>query len=47
MKKHLDRYTWLATYHNSWLVVTFDESADGTVNPTPTIIVGDHVRPGP
>ena len=31
----------------SWLVVTFDENAGGTVNPIPTIIVGDHVRPGP
>ena len=46
MKKHLDRYARWATHHNSWLVVTFDENAGGTVNPIPTIIVGDHVRPG-
>ena len=46
MKKHLDRYARWATRHNSWLVVTFDENAGGTVNPIPTIIVGDHVRPG-
>jgi Phosphoesterase family len=47
MKKHLDRYARWATHHNSWLVVTFDENAGGTVNPIPTIIVGDQVRPGP
>jgi phosphatidylinositol-3-phosphatase len=46
MKKHLDRYARWATRHNSWLVVTFDENAGGTVNPIPTIIVGDHVDPG-
>jgi phosphatidylinositol-3-phosphatase len=46
MKKYVDRYTRWATHHNSWLVVTFDENAGGTVNPIPTIIVGDHVRPG-
>jgi Phosphoesterase family len=47
MKKNLDRYARWATHHNSWLVVTFDENAGGTVNPIPTIIVGGHVRPGP
>jgi Phosphoesterase family len=46
MKKHLDRYARWATGHNSWLVVTFDENAGGTVDPIPTIILGDHVRPG-
>ena len=46
MKKHLDRYARWAKGHNSWLVVTFDENAGGTVKPIPTIIVGDHVRPG-
>jgi hypothetical protein len=29
------------------LIVSFDENAGGTVNPIPTIIRGDHVRPGP
>jgi hypothetical protein len=47
MKKHLDRYARWATHHKSWLVVTFDENAGGTVNPIPTIIIGDHVSPGP
>ncbi len=46
MKKHLDRYARWATHHNSWLVITFDENAGGTVNPIPTIILGDHVHPG-
>jgi phosphatidylinositol-3-phosphatase len=46
MKEHLDGYARWATGHNSWLVVTFDENAGGTVNPIPTIIVGDHVHPG-
>jgi Phosphoesterase family len=46
MKKHLDRYARWATHHNSWLVVTFDENAGGTLNPIPTIILGDHVQPG-
>jgi hypothetical protein len=47
MKKHLARYARWATHHNSWLFVTFDENAGGTVNPIPTIIVGEHVRRGP
>ena len=46
MKKHLDRYARWATHHHSWLVITFDENAGGTVNPIPTIFVGDHVHPG-
>jgi hypothetical protein len=46
MNKHLDRYARWATRHNSWLVVTFDENAGGTINPIPTIILGDHVHPG-
>jgi hypothetical protein len=46
MKKHLDRYARWATHHNSWLVITFDENAGGTVNPIPTIFVGDHVHAG-
>ncbi|HEX3206180.1 MAG TPA: alkaline phosphatase family protein, partial [Propionibacteriaceae bacterium] len=46
MKKHLDRYAWWAIRHNRWLVVTFDENAGGTINPIPTIILGDHVHPG-
>jgi acid phosphatase len=46
MEQHLDGYARWAIGHNSWLIVTFDENAGGTVNPIPTIIVGDHVRPG-
>jgi Phosphoesterase family len=46
MKKHLDRYARWARHHNSWLVVTFDENAGGTVNPIPTIILGDNIRAG-
>jgi len=46
MQKHLDRYARWATRHNSWLVVTFDENTGGTLNPIPTIILGDHIRPG-
>jgi hypothetical protein len=46
MQQHLDRYARWATGHNSWLIVTFDENAGGTANPIPTIILGDHVRPG-
>ena len=46
MQQHLDRYARWATGHNSWLIVTFDENAGGTVNPIPTIILGDHVPPG-
>ena len=46
MKKHFDRYARWAPRHNSWLIVTFDENAGGMVNPIPTIIVGDHIRPG-
>lgn len=46
MKNHLDGYARWATHHNSWLVVTFDENAGGTVNPIPTIIIGDHIRSG-
>ena len=47
IKNHVDRYARWATHHHSWLVVTFDENAGGTVNPIPTIIVGDHVHAGP
>jgi hypothetical protein len=46
MQRHLDGYARWATGHNSWLIVTFDENAGGTVNPIPTIILGDHVRSG-
>jgi Phosphoesterase family len=46
MKTHFDGYARWAIRNNSWLVVTFDENAGGTVNPIPTIIVGEKVRPG-
>jgi acid phosphatase len=46
MKKHFNRYARWAPRHNSWLIVTFDENAGGSVNPIPTIIVGANVRRG-
>ena len=46
MKKHFDRYARWAPRHNSWLIVTFDENAGGSVKPIFTIIVGAEVRPG-
>ena len=46
MKKHFDGYARWAIGNNSWLVVTFDENAGGTVKSIPTIIVGEKVRPG-
>jgi hypothetical protein len=46
MKKHFHRYARWAPRHNSWLIVTFDENAGGSVKSIPTIIVGANVRPG-
>jgi hypothetical protein len=46
MKKHFDRYARWAPRNNSWLVVTFDENAGGSVHPIFTIIVGDGIQPG-
>jgi Phosphoesterase family len=46
MKEHFDRYARWAPRHNSWLIVTFDENAGGSVKPIFTIIVGAEVRPG-
>jgi acid phosphatase len=46
MKKHLHRYARWAPRHNSWLIVTFDENAGGTVKSIPTMIIGGNVRPG-
>jgi hypothetical protein len=46
LEKNLDGYARWATTHNSLLVVTFDENAGGTVNQIPTVLVGEHVRPG-
>ena len=46
MEKHFDRYAQWAKRNNSWLVVTFDENAGGTVHPIPTIIVGEGIRSG-
>jgi acid phosphatase len=45
---HLDPYARWAATHNSLLIVTFDED-EGTGTATgriPTILAGDHVRPG-
>jgi hypothetical protein len=46
LKAKFDRYARWAMTHNSLLVVTFDENAGGTVNQIPTLLVGQHVRPG-
>ena len=46
MKKHFDRYAQWAKRNNSWLVVTFDENAGGSVHPIFTILVGEGIRPG-
>jgi len=46
LRKHFDHYLQWAQRHNSWLVVTFDENAGGTVRPVPTILVGAGIRPG-
>ncbi|MER6420164.1 alkaline phosphatase family protein [Streptomyces sp. NPDC001137] len=49
LRNNLDDYARWAMTHNSLLVVTWDEgpeTADGT-NHIPTLLVGEHVRPGP
>jgi hypothetical protein len=46
MKKYFKRYAMWAKRNNSWLIVTFDENAGGTVHPIPTIIVGEGIQPG-
>jgi hypothetical protein len=46
MKNHFDRYAQWAKRNNSWLVVTFDENAGGTIHPIFTILVGAGIRPG-
>lgn len=45
LRDNLGGYARWAAVHNSLLVVTWDESSDGT-NHIPTILVGAHVRPG-
>jgi len=46
LQAHLGGYAQWATTHNSLLIVTFDEDDYSAENRIPTIIYGDHVRPG-
>ena len=46
LRTRLDPYVQWAKTHNSLLVLTFDESDKSGDPRFPTIIVGDHVRPG-
>ena len=46
VQAHLGTYAKWAETHNSLLVVTFDEDDYSADNRIPTIIYGDHVRPG-
>jgi len=46
LQAHLGAYAKWAETHNSLLIVTFDEDDYSADNRIPTIIYGDHVRPG-
>jgi len=46
LQDHLGAYAKWAETHNSLLVITFDEDDYSADNRIPTIIYGDHVRPG-
>lgn len=46
VQAHLGTYAEWAKTHNSLLVVTFDEDDYSADNRIPTVIYGDHVRPG-
>ena len=46
LRTHLGAYAKWAKMHNSLLIVTFDEDDRRSDNHIPTIIYGDHVRPG-
>src|SRR5579859_2345981 len=46
LKKNLSSYVAWAATHNSLLIVTWDEDDRSGPNLIPTIIVGQHVRPG-
>ncbi len=46
MKSTLDGYLRWARTHNSLLVVTFDEGPAGQPNQIPTLVAGQHVKPG-
>jgi acid phosphatase len=46
LRAHLGAYAAWAKTHNSLLIVTFDEDDGRHGNRIPTIIYGDHVRPG-
>lgn len=44
--RHLAAYADWCLTHNSLLIVTFDEDDNASDNRIPTIIYGDHVKPG-
>lgn len=47
LKQHLDAYVQWAKLHNGLLIITWDESdANSVTNQIPTILVGEHVKPG-
>jgi phosphatidylinositol-3-phosphatase len=46
LSNHLDAYNQWAKTHNSLLIVTFDEDDGGQNNRIPTIVTGQHVKPG-
>lgn len=46
LRVHLGAYAKWAATHNSLLIVTFDEDDYSADNRIPTIVYGDHVRPG-
>lgn len=46
LEAHLGAYAAWAETHNSLLIVTFDEDDYWSDNRIPTIIYGDHVKPG-
>ncbi|MGH6994203.1 MAG: alkaline phosphatase family protein [Stellaceae bacterium] len=46
LQTHVGTYAKWAETHNSLLIVTFDEDDYSADNRIPTVIYGDHVRPG-
>ena len=46
LSAHISAYATWARTHNSLLIVTWDEDDNSADNQIPTVVVGDHVRPG-